>query len=120
MPKKDTENALQCMDANKFRTDYFKGENNDELDLEKFKEVLDNTLVIAEATEQDRANFVDGLQKSGKSVAYIGEGMENFEAIKKADLSICVQGANTHKAMIKLSKIVLPPEELISLVYLAE
>ena len=44
---------------------------------------------------EDKANLVEGLQKEGKKVCFIGDGINDSIALKKADVSVSLSGAST-------------------------
>ena len=44
---------------------------------------------------QDKAKIVEQLQKEGKSVCFVGDGINDVIAMKKADVSISLSGASS-------------------------
>jgi len=44
---------------------------------------------------QDKAKIVEQLQKEGKSVCFVGDGINDIIAMKKADVSISLSGASS-------------------------
>jgi P-type E1-E2 ATPase len=50
---------------------------------------------FAETLPAHKADFIEQLQKQGKSVCFIGDGVNDAIALKKAQVSISLQGAST-------------------------
>ncbi len=50
---------------------------------------------FAEVLPQDKARFVERLQKEGRRVCFIGDGVNDSIALKQADVSISLRGAST-------------------------
>lgn len=56
---------------------------------------LDIEHYFAETLPEDKATIVAQLQQSGKSVCFIGDGINDSIALRKADVSISLAGAST-------------------------
>jgi Cu2+-exporting ATPase len=50
---------------------------------------------FAEVLPQDKAKYVELLQKEGKTVCFIGDGVNDSIALKKANVSISLRGASS-------------------------
>ena len=50
---------------------------------------------FAEVLPQDKARYVELLQKEGRVVAFVGDGINDSIALKKADVSISLRGASS-------------------------
>lgn len=50
---------------------------------------------FAEVLPQDKAKYVELLQKEGRTVCFIGDGINDSIALKKANVSISLRGAST-------------------------
>jgi heavy metal translocating P-type ATPase len=50
---------------------------------------------FAETLPENKANIIEKLQKEGKNVCFIGDGINDSIALKKADVSISLRGAST-------------------------
>ncbi len=50
---------------------------------------------FAEVLPQDKARFVELLQKEGRVVCFVGDGINDSIALKKADVSISLRGASS-------------------------
>lgn len=50
---------------------------------------------FAEVLPEDKANLIEQLQKKNKKVCFIGDGINDSIALKKADVSISLRGAST-------------------------
>jgi Cu2+-exporting ATPase len=67
---------------------------------------------------QDKAKIVAELQDSGKTVCYIGDGINDSIALKKAQVSISLRGAST--IATDTAQIILMNENLMQLTHLFE
>ena len=61
----------------------------------KLAEELGIDNYFAEVLPEDKAELIAGLQKEGKSVCFIGDGINDSIALKKANVSISLRGAST-------------------------
>jgi P-type E1-E2 ATPase len=50
---------------------------------------------FAEVLPQDKAKYVELLQKEGRTVCFVGDGINDSIALKKANVSISLRGAST-------------------------
>src|SRR6202012_4672254 len=50
---------------------------------------------FAEVLPQDKARYVELLQKEGRTVCFVGDGINDSIALKKADVSISLRGASS-------------------------
>jgi len=50
---------------------------------------------FAEVLPSDKANYVELLQKEGRTVCFVGDGINDSIALKKANVSISLRGAST-------------------------
>lgn len=50
---------------------------------------------FAEVLPEEKAKYVELLQKEGRTVCFIGDGINDSIALKKADVSISLRGAST-------------------------
>jgi len=62
---------------------------------QKLAEELDMDSYFYEVLPQHKAEIVEQLQKEGKSVCFIGDGINDTIAMKKANVSISLQGATS-------------------------
>jgi Cu2+-exporting ATPase len=65
---------------------------------------------FAEVLPEDKASLVEKLQKSGRSVCFVGDGINDSIALKKADVSVSLRGATT--IATDTAQIVLMDESL--------
>lgn len=65
---------------------------------------------FAETMPQDKADIVEQLQQQGKSVCFVGDGINDTIALKKADVSISLNGASSIAA--DTAQIVLMDDNL--------
>ena len=69
--------------------------------LEKISLLIDQDVVFADATPSQKAFIVKELQKAGHKVAYIGDGDNDTQALKAADVAISL--ADGSESAIKCS-----------------
>ena len=73
---------------------------------------------FANTLPQDKANLIVQLQQEGKSVCFIGDGINDSIALKKAEVSISLRGAST--VATDTAQIILMDKNLTQLAYLFE
>nr|VFJ91241.1 MAG: Cu2+-exporting ATPase [Candidatus Kentron sp. H]VFJ92333.1 MAG: Cu2+-exporting ATPase [Candidatus Kentron sp. H]VFJ98946.1 MAG: Cu2+-exporting ATPase [Candidatus Kentron sp. H] len=61
----------------------------------KLAEALDMDSYFSDALPQDKANIIKKLQKEGKKVGFVGDGINDVLAMKAADVSISIHGATS-------------------------
>ena len=61
----------------------------------KLAEKLGMDRYFSEVLPQDKAKYVELLQKEGRTVCFIGDGINDSIALKKANVSISLRGAST-------------------------
>ncbi len=61
----------------------------------KLAEKLGMDRYFAEVLPQDKAKYVELLQKEGRTVCFIGDGINDSIALKKANVSVSLRGAST-------------------------
>ena len=61
----------------------------------KLAESLGIEHYFAEVLPQDKASLVEQLQQEGRSVCFVGDGINDSIALKKAQVSISLRGAST-------------------------
>jgi Cu2+-exporting ATPase len=65
---------------------------------------------------QDKAKIVEELQKRGKTVCFIGDGINDTVVLQRADVSISLNGAST--IAMDIADILLIKPDLSNLLYL--
>jgi Cu2+-exporting ATPase len=73
---------------------------------------------FAEVLPQDKASYVETLQKEGRRVCFIGDGVNDSIALKKADVSISLRGASS--IATDTAQIVFMEESLRKLLHLRD
>lgn len=73
---------------------------------------------FANTLPENKANLVEQLQQDGRSVCFVGDGINDAIALKKANVSISLRGATT--AATDTAQIVLMDESLEQLPYLLQ
>jgi P-type E1-E2 ATPase len=61
----------------------------------KLAESLDMDRYFAQVLPADKADYVAKLQAEGRTVCFVGDGINDSIALKKADVSISLRGAST-------------------------
>ena len=73
---------------------------------------------FAEVLPQDKAKYVELLQKEGRTVCFIGDGINDSIALKKANVSISLRGAST--IATDTAQVVFMEESLAKLLHLRD
>jgi Cu2+-exporting ATPase len=73
---------------------------------------------FANTLPQDKANKIEQLQKEGQSVCFVGDGINDSIALKKANVSISLRGAST--AATDTAQVILMAQTLTKLDHLFE
>lgn len=68
---------------------------------------------LADTLPQDKASKIEELQQQGKSVCFIGDGINDTIALKKANVSISLRGAST--AATDTAQVILMDKDLSKL-----
>ncbi|HEY0293405.1 MAG TPA: heavy metal translocating P-type ATPase [Hansschlegelia sp.] len=71
---------------------------------------------FAEVLPQDKARYVELLQKEGRTVCFVGDGVNDSIALKKANVSISLRGASS--IATDTAQVVLMEDSLTKLLYL--
>lgn len=71
------------------------------------------TSVLAQTTPQEKQSFIQKLQKEGKTVAMVGDGINDSQALAQADMSIAM-GQGSDVAM-EVAQITLISSDLMKL-----
>lgn len=71
---------------------------------------------FAEVLPQDKAKYVEILQKEGRTVCFIGDGVNDSIALKKANVSISLRGASS--IATDTAQVVFMEESLVKLLQL--
>jgi len=66
-----------------------------DLPTRKLAEKLGMDRYFAEVLPQDKAKYVELLQKEGRTVCFVGDGINDSIALKKANVSISLRGASS-------------------------
>jgi len=72
----------------------------------------------ADVLPEDKARLVEQLQQDGRTVCFVGDGINDAIALKKANVSISLQGAST--VAVDSAQIVLLDGNLMQLAHLFE
>jgi len=65
------------------------------LPTQKLAESLEMDSYYYDITPENKADIVEQLQKAGKTVCFVGDGINDAIAMKKANVSISIQGATS-------------------------
>ena len=89
-----------------------------ELPTRNLAERLGMDRYFAEVLPQDKASYVETLQKEGRRVCFIGDGVNDSIALKKADVSISLRGASS--IATDTAQVVFMEESLQKLLHLRD
>ena len=84
----------------------------------KLAERLGMDRYFAEVLPQDKARYVELLQAEGKTVCFVGDGINDSIALKKANVSVSLRGAST--IATDTAQVVFMEESLGKLVQLRD
>ncbi|MFG1477825.1 heavy metal translocating P-type ATPase [Xanthobacter sp. V4C-4] len=84
----------------------------------KLAEKLGMDRYFAEVLPQDKAKYVELLQKEGRTVCFIGDGVNDSIALKKANVSISLRGASS--IATDTAQVVFMEDSLAKLVQLRD
>jgi heavy metal translocating P-type ATPase len=84
----------------------------------KLAEKLGMDRYFAEVLPQDKARYVEVLQQEGRKVCFIGDGINDSIALKKADVSVSLRGASS--IATDTAQIVFMEESLAKLLQLRD
>ncbi|SRR5579862_12602 len=84
----------------------------------KLAEKLGMDRYFAEVLPQDKAKYVELLQKEGRTVCFVGDGINDSIALKKANVSISLRGAST--IATDTAQVVFMEESLAKLLHLRD
>lgn len=84
----------------------------------KLAERLNMDRYFAEVLPQDKANYIELLQSEGRTVCFVGDGINDAIALKKANVSISLRGASS--LATDTAQVVFMEESLAKLCYLVD
>jgi heavy metal translocating P-type ATPase len=89
-----------------------------DLPTRKLAEKLGMDRYFAEVLPQDKAKYVELLQKEGRKVCFVGDGINDSIALKKANVSISLRGASS--VATDTAQVVFMEDSLIKLLQLQD
>lgn len=85
--------VIDQLHQRKLKTYIISGDNTKP--TQKLAEELSIDAYFAEVLPEDKANLIRDLQQQGKTVCFVGDGINDSIALKQADVSISLSGAST-------------------------
>lgn len=85
-----------------------------EAPTKKLAEKLGIEYYFAETLPENKADLIFGLQQAGKAVCFVGDGINDSIALKKANVSVSLRGAST--IAMDTAEILLMDENLNQLI----
>jgi heavy metal translocating P-type ATPase len=89
-----------------------------DLPTRKLAEKLGMDRYFAEVLPQDKAKYVELLQKEGRTVCFVGDGINDSIALKKANVSISLRGASS--IATDTAQVVFMEDSLVKLLQLQD
>jgi heavy metal translocating P-type ATPase len=89
-----------------------------ELPTRKLAERLGMDRYFAEVLPQDKAKYVELLQQEGRTVCFVGDGINDSIALKKANVSISLRGASS--VATDTAQVVFMEDSLIKVLQLQD
>lgn len=87
-----------------------------EIPTKQLSDSLGTDRYFAEVLPEDKANLIEQFQKEGRTVCFVGDGINDSIALRKADVSISLRGAST--VATDTAQIILMDESLSQFCYL--
>ncbi len=87
-----------------------------EQSTEKLAEVVGIDQYFAEVLPENKAKLIKQLQEEGRTVCYVGDGINDAMALEQADVSVSLRGAST--VATDTAQIILMDKSLRQLCYL--
>lgn len=91
------------------------GEQLDQMDAEEFGKIIKNTSVYARVAPEHKIRIVEGWQKAGGIVAFVGDGINDAPAIRKADIGISM-GLSGTEVSKEASSIILTDDNYYTII----
>lgn len=82
------------------------GEELEKLSDKDLKKIIDNISIYARVTPSDKIRIVSLLQENGHNVAFLGDGVNDAPALKKADVGVAM-GINGTDVSKEASSVIL-------------
>lgn len=117
--RKDSKQAIDALKSMNIESIMLTGDNQNVANI--VAKELGLSEAIAEVLPQDKATVVDQLQRTGKSVAMTGDGVNDAPALAKANLGIAI-GAGTDVAIETADVILVKsnPLDVINILMLSK
>ncbi len=114
----EARDVIEALKANtRIKTTYIISGDN-EAPTRKLAEDLGIDFYFAETLPEHKADLIDKLQAEGRSICYVGDGINDSIALKKAQVSISLSGASA--VATDTAQIILMDSGLTHLPYLFE
>lgn len=112
----ETETVVQALQQRGLEVCIISGDH--EQPTRQLSQQLGIDTYFAEVLPEDKASLVESLQQQGRVVCFVGDGINDAVALKKANVSVSLRGATT--VAQDAAQVVLMDGDLMQIIHLLE